>query len=224
LNEGPSSNWYHLILYCFTSGSDGSDPVGVLAFDSRGNIYGATGQGGSANLGAVYRLTPGGVLGWTETVLYSFQGGSDGANPAAGVILDDAGNIYGTTSQGGSSGKGTVFKLTPQSNGTWSETVLYSFQGGNDASSPNSSLSFDAAGDLYGTAGGGAYNQGTIFKLTPSNGGQWTERVVYAFTGGLDGGQPSGGITFDASGNLYGTAAVGGTFGQNGGVAFEIIP
>ena len=119
---------------------------------------------------------------------------------------------------------GTVFKLTPQSNGSWSESVLYSFQGGNDALSPNSSLTFDAAGALYGTAGGGASGQGTVFKLTPSLGGQWTESVVYAFTGGLDGGLPFGGVTIDSSGNLYGTASVGGTLGQSGGVAFEITP
>lgn len=221
------SSWYHIVIHDFAGGSsDGRFPQGLLTFDAGNNIYGTTGAGGSANHGVVYMLTPNpSGPGWRETILHTFQGGSsDGANPIAGVVLDAAGNVYGTTSQGGSAGLGTVYRLTPQSNGTWTETVLYSFQGGNDASTPNSSLSFDSAGALYGTAGGGAHGQGAIFKLKPSSGGQWTESVYYTFTGGLDGGQPYGGVSFDTPGNLYGTASVGGTNGQNGGVAFQIVP
>ena len=218
-------SWYYIVVHDFAdAGSDGRFPQGLLNFDADNNIYGTTGAGGSANHGTVYMLTPNRDReGWSETLLYSFQGGtSDGANPIAGVVLDAAGNVYGTTSEGGSAGLGTVYMLTP-SNGAWTETLLYSFQGGGDASTPNSSLSFDAAGNLYGTAGGGADNQGTIFKLTPS-GGHWTESVVHTFTGGADGGQPFGGVTIDSSGNLYGTASIGGTYGQTGGVAFEITP
>jgi len=219
-------NWYRITLYSFTDGSDGGYPQGQLNFDAGNNIYGTTGAGGTAGLGTAYRLTPDrGRQGWSETVLHSFQGGSsDGSNPTAGVVLDAAGNVYGTTLQGGSAGLGTVYMLTPQSNGTWTETVLYSFQGGSDASSPNSSLTFDAGGDLYSTSGGGAHGHGAVFKLTPSIGGHWTERVVYSFTGGQDGGAPSGGVVQDGAGNLYGTAQSGGTYGQNGGVAFEITP
>ena len=225
LDELSFLNWYRVIVHCFNTNGDGASPQGVLTFDTHGNIYGTTNGGGSGAVGIVYKLTPNHQRpGWSETVLYTFQGGSDGAYPAAGVVLDNAGNVYGTTSQGGSAGVGTVFELTPQSDQAWSETVLYSFQGGNDAANPNSSLSFDSSGALYGTAGGGASGQGTVFKLTPSSGGPWTESVVYAFSGGLDGGLPSGGVTFDSSGNLYGTASVGGSFGQNGGVAFEIMP
>ncbi len=226
LREISVSYWYYLRLYVFTGGSDGDDPQGLLTFDQSGNIYGTTGAGGSAGMGTVYMLTPNhGSQGWSETVLYSFHGGtSDGANPFAGVVLDAAGNVYGTTSQGGSAGMGTVYMLTPQSDGTWTETILYSFQGGNDAATPNSSLTFDAVGNLYGTAGGGTYGQGTLFRVTPSSGGHWTESIVHTFTGGTDGGLPYGGVTIDASGNMFGTASVGGTFGQQGGVAFEITP
>jgi uncharacterized repeat protein (TIGR03803 family) len=219
-------SWYHIVAHNFADGSsDGRFPQGVLAFDASNNIYGTTGAGGLDDDGAVYVLTPNrGSLGWKETLLHSFEGGnSDGANPIAGVVVDAAGNVYGTTAQGGSAGLGTVYMLTPQSNGTWTETVLYSFLGGNDAATPNSSLTFDAGGNLYGTAGGGAYGQGTVFKLTHS-GGNWPESIVHTFTGAADGGQPFGGVIVDASGNVYGTASIGGTYGQNGGVAFEITP
>jgi uncharacterized repeat protein (TIGR03803 family) len=220
------THWRYLILYSFTGGADGDRPQGLVILDQSGDIYGTTGAGGAAVMGVVYRLTPNqGSQGWTQMVLYSFQGGiSDGANPIAGVVMDGLGNIYGTTSQGGSANMGTVFMLTPQANGDYTETVLYSFQGGNDAATPNSTLTFDAAGNLYGTAGGGSFGQGTLFKLTPVGGGHWTESLVHTFTGGMDGGLPYGGVTIDESGNLFGTASVGGLFGQQGGVAFEITP
>jgi uncharacterized repeat protein (TIGR03803 family) len=216
---------YYLLAYAFKDGTDGRFPEGLLAFDGEGNVYGTTSAGGLANHGTVYMLTPNhSTEGWSETVLYSFQGGTaDGAKPIAGVVLDAEGNVYGTTSQGGTANLGTVFKLTPQSNGTWSETVLYSFQGGNDAAAPNSTLAFDAAGNLYGTAGGGSDGQGTLFKLMPSSGGQWTESVLHTFTGGPDGGMPFGGVTIDSSGNMYGTASTGG-LSVTGGTAFEITP
>ena len=127
-------------------------------------------------------------------------------------------------------GYGTVFKLTPNPDGSWSESVLYSFRGGSDASAPNSTLSFDTAGNLYGSAGGGAYGHGAVFKLTRS-GDQWTESVVYSFTGGLDGDTPSGGVILDNGGNLYGTTQYGGAYPNChdgppfcGGVAYEITP
>ena len=132
--------------------------------------------------------------------------------------------------EGGTAGHGTVFKLTRQSNGTWSETLLYSFQGRNDADDPNSTLAFDAAGNLYGTAAGGSDGQGTLFKLTPSSGGQWTESLLHTFTGGLDGELPYGGVTIDGAGNMYGTASTGGVYNSCqyptvcGGVAYQITP
>lgn len=230
LGQISALNWYYLSLYDFSGANDGAYPQGLLTFDADGNIYGTTGAGGTANKGTVYKLSPNrGRQGWTQTVLYSFQGGADGVNPVSGLTFDASGNLYGTTLQGGAGRLGTVFVLSPQSNGPWTHTVLYSFVGNGNAKSPNSSLSFDAFGALYGTAAGGAYGEGAIFKLTPSN-GSWTESRVYSFTGGADGANPNGGVIFDAHGNLYGTAAMGGAYPMCdddpycGGVAYEITP
>jgi uncharacterized repeat protein (TIGR03803 family) len=138
--------------------------------------------------------------------LFAFTAGNgDGKEPRAGVILDQAGNLYGTTSTGGTHGAGTVFKLTPNSNGTWTESVLYNFKGVNDGATPLGTLIFDQAGNLWGTTagGGGSSNGGTAFKLTP-NGKSWNESVVFSFSAG-SGSTPYAGLVFDASGNLYGT-------------------
>jgi len=194
------------------SGSDGQYPAAGVIFDQSGNLYGTTYYGGAHSDGAVYELTPSGS-GWTEKVLYSFQNGSDGANPAAGLTADNLGDLYGATTAGGSGG-GTVFAL---SNGTFS--VLYSFAG---SGGPASSLIMDSAGNLYGTTvGDGAYGEGNVFKLTPSGGG-WTYSDLYEFTGGSDGGNPFGSLVLDANGNLLGTTEGGGANGD--GVIFEITP
>jgi uncharacterized repeat protein (TIGR03803 family) len=147
------------------------------------------------------------------TTLYSFTGG-DGANPAAGLIADPAGNLYGTTFNGGASGQGTVFQLDPSGN----LTVLYSVTGG-DGSHPRASLIADAAGNLYGTTiNGGANDAGTVFQLTPSG----MLNVLYSFTGGSDGALPWAGLIADAAGNLYGTTYGGGGSGQ--GTVFQLDP
>lgn len=223
--------WYSLALYGFSGGTDGGKPTLGLIADAGGHLYGTTTAGGVNNMGVVYELTQNqGGPGWRETVLHTFQGGSDGAYPAAGVTFDSGGNLYGATLAGGTAAMGTIYELTPNSNGTWSETVLYSFQGGSDALRPNSTVSFDSAGKLYGTAAGGANNQGAVFKLTPSGGGHWTETVVYSFMGGADGYDPNGGVAIDAAGDLFGTAAFGGSHPNCadepfcGGVAYEITP
>jgi uncharacterized repeat protein (TIGR03803 family) len=159
----------------------------------------------------------------SETVLYSFGNGTDGAYPIAGLIFDTAGNLYGTTLFGGSYGNGTVFELTPQAGGGWTENVLYSFGNGADAANPQAGLVFDAAGNLYGTTySGGSYGNGTVFELTTKAGGGWTEQVIYSFGNGTDGAGPSAGLIFDAAGNLYGTTFYGGTYG--GGTVFELTP
>jgi uncharacterized repeat protein (TIGR03803 family) len=223
--------WYTVILYTFKGGVDGQNPSTWFTFDSNGAIYGTTQFGSDTNVGTVFQLQNRGGAQWVETQLYSFHGGSaDGAYPTQGVILGSDGNLYGTTTQGGTAGAGTVFKLTHNSNGSWTESILYSFQGGTDASTPSGPLIFDAQGDLYGVAGGGADGQGALYKLTPSSGGQWTESVVYSFTGGLDGGNPSGELALDSSGNLYGTTAQGGAYPSCsdepycGGVVWEVSP
>jgi len=152
---------------------------------------------------------------WKEKVLYSFQGGTDGATPAGGVVFDKAGNLYGATNSGGAFGYGTVYQITPQGR----ETVLYSFTGGADGASPGyGNLVRDSAGNLYGTTtSGGTANLGVVFKVDPTG----AETVLHTFTG-PDGKDPQGSVVLDPSGNLYGTTYAGGAYG--GGVIFEITP
>jgi uncharacterized repeat protein (TIGR03803 family) len=181
---------------------------------------------------------------WIEKTLHDFQGtGTDGGNPVGGLIFDGAGNLYGTTSTGGSTGIcnqygcGTVFKLSPKSGGGgWSEKILYSFQGyPTDGSGSTASLIFDTAGNLFGTteSGGihicaGGSSCGTVFELSPQSGKAWHEIVLYDFGGPFyrDGDHPFAGVTLDPAGNLYGTTMNGGTCSQDGGcgTVFEITP
>ena len=231
LTPNPDGTWTENLLYSFTGGADGGQPSAGLIFDAAFNLYGTTnfGGGGSCSLGCgtVFELTPASGS-WTESVLYTFTGGSDGREPYARMVFDAAGDLYGTTLLGGnvgavcSSGCGTVFKLSPGS-GKWTESVLYTFEGGSDGASPYDGLTFDTAGNLYGsTYAGGAYGNGTIFKLTPGAGGSWTESRLHAFTGGSDGKYPLGDLILDAAGNLYGTTFQGGAQGY--GVVFELAP
>ena len=227
----PNSNgsWSETILYNFSGSTDGGQPYGSLVFDTAGNLYGTTNFGGSANCtmgcGTVFKLAPGSG-GWTESVIYTFTGGSDGREPYARLLSDSSGNLYGTTLLGGninstcSSGCGTVFKLTKGSS-TWTESVIYAFQGAADGSSPYDGLAFDPVGNLYGTANaGGTSASGVIFKLTPGSSG-WTESILHSFKGGYDGKSPYGDLIFDAAGNLFGTASQGGA--RSYGVVFEIF-
>jgi len=212
--------WTGSILYSFTGGGDGALPYAGLIFDRVGNLYGTTYSGGS-RWGTVFQLTPSGS-GWTETVLYNFQNGGDGRFPTAGLIFDPSGNLYGSTSDGGSGCCGTIFELTP-SGGSWTYSLVYSFTGTEyDQCGPWGTLVMDAAGNLYGTTNcDGANGDGNIFKLTPGGGG-WTYTDLYDFTGGSDGVYPHGNVVFDANGNLYGTAPYGGAYGK--GVVWEITP
>ena len=198
--------------------------------------------------GVVYKLTPPakGQTAWAQSVLYAFQGGADGGNPSGNLVADGHGDLYGTAQFGGANGNGVVFKLTPpaSSTGQWTETVLYNFQGGpGDGATPSGDLLIDSAGALYGTTlAGGATNAsctnylqnynltlyvtiagcGTVFKLTPGSGSQWTETVLYAFQGGADGGLPGTVLTKAPNGVLYGVAAIGGA--NNQGVLFALTP
>jgi uncharacterized repeat protein (TIGR03803 family) len=166
------------------------------------------------------------------TSLYKFRARAGGRYPS-GLIFDQSGNLYGTTSEGGAHGFGTVFKLTPNSDGSWTESVLYSFtRGRHDGQNPYAGLTFDAAGNLYGTTvyGGGSTKCtdgcGTVFKLKMNLDGSWTESVLYNFAGGEDGWGPEAGLIFDALGNLYGTTVRGGISGckSSCGTAFELMP
>ena len=219
----PGSNWTESVLYSF-SGSDGQNPFSGLLLDGAGNLYGTTFLGGTGGDGTVFQLTNSG-LGWTENILHNFQG-SDGYLTYAGLILDHLGNLYGTssTSTGGSGSGGTVFELTP-SNGSWTFSVLYTFTGpsGYLECGPNDNLVMDGAGNIYGTTRcDGAYNAGSVFKLTPTPTPPWTYTSLHDFTGGSDGGNPYSNVIFDANGNLYGTASAGGAYGY--GVVWEITP
>ncbi len=223
-------------------GKNGSGPSGGVVVDALGNFYGATAGGGSANLGTVYEISPTNGSA-TEMVLYSFLGGSnggDGANPIGDLMFDQGGNLYGVTEYGGnlnptcptSMGCGTVFELSPpsQEGGSWTETVLYRFQGNlSDGAQPKAGLVADGAGNLYGTTSFGGTDScesgcGSVFELSPPSepGGSWTETVLYLFQAPPDGGQPVGGVILDAGGNLYGTTSLGGQ--AFGGSIFELTP
>jgi uncharacterized repeat protein (TIGR03803 family) len=210
--------WAESAIYSFTGGNDGANPPAGVTLDAHGNLFGTTSFGGANFVGVVYELSPSGS-GWTQKVLYTFQGQNDGQNPVGGVILDKAGNIYGGTFSGGVNGGGTVYELSP-SGTSWKLTTLHSFTG--SYGGPYNKLAFDASGTLYGaTEGDGVNSKGTVFKLTPSN-GTWTFTDLYDFTGGTDGGVPYGGVAVDANGDVFGTTSLGGT--NNQGVVFEITP
>jgi uncharacterized repeat protein (TIGR03803 family) len=205
------------IVHNFTGGSDGGNPVDGFAMSPTGILYGTASSGGSSGLGVVFKLTGSKDK---ETVLHNFAGGADGAAPNGGVILDATGALYGTTTAGGASGSGTVFKLEGSK-----ETVLYSFAGGTDGADPQAELTMDAAGNLYGTtAQGGAANNGTVFELVaPTKKKQpWQEIVLYSFGPGPDGATPVSGLYRDAGGSLYGTTSLGGTYGY--GTIFKLTP
>lgn len=198
------------LLHTFTGPPDGANSAAGLVEDAAGNFYGTTSQGGStsgpcpsAGCGIVFKVDQSG----NETVLHSFAGQPDGATPLASLVLDAAGNMYGTTSHGGTSNLGTVFKV--DSAGT--ESVLYSFTGEPDGAGPAADLVLDAAGNLLGTtAEGGIADAGTVFKLDSTG----KESVLYSFTGGVDGAHPMAGLILDKEGNMYGTTIAGGEVGS----------
>jgi|HubBroStandDraft_1064217.scaffolds.fasta_scaffold10059_3 uncharacterized repeat protein (TIGR03803 family) len=203
------------VLYSFTGGADGADPQSGVILDSAGNLYGTTLYGGTANQGVVYMVSAAGQ----ETVLYSFTGGDDGGEPFAGLIRDAQGNLYGTTYSGGKHViDGVVFKLDAGGH----ETVLHSFTG-DDGAGPSGTLIRDPEGNFYGTTQGGGpagifAGSGVVFKLDPA--GHLT--VLYAFTGGQDGGVPWAGVVRDPAGNLYGTTSGVGLADQ--GAVFKLDP
>jgi uncharacterized repeat protein (TIGR03803 family) len=225
LAPGAGNTWTETVLHGFGENGDGHYPYAVgLIFDAAGNLYGTTLRGSEHDGGTVFKLMPGGGGTWTETVLNRFGDlPRRGSHSQAGLIFDTAGNLYGTTEAGGAYRCGTVFKLTPNTDGRWTETVLHSFKG-SDGRSPYASLIFDTAGNLYGTTyKGGAHGLGTVFKITPGANGTWAETVLHSFGAGGDGYYPYASLIFDAVGNLYGTTSWGGSNG-NYGVVFQLVP
>jgi len=214
--------WTETVLYRFAGGTgDGNGPWAGVIFDQAGNLYGTTEFGGAYGYGVIYELSPSGG-GWTEKVLYNFQGQLDGGRPYAGLVFDRAGNLYGATTVGGDGMGGTMFQLSPNGS-NWSYQALCSFQRqlGELAGGPVATPAMDAAGNLYAATGGdGAYGFGSVIKMSQS-GGQWSCSALYNFTGGNDGRLPRSNLVLDSNGNIYGTAAGG----VNGfGVAYEITP
>jgi uncharacterized repeat protein (TIGR03803 family) len=240
-----SGPWTETILHTFTGDTDGGEPYAGLIPDNAGNVYGATYFGGNTTsarckpngCGVIYELSPTGDGGWTEIILHTFQDGHDGAYPMGNLIFDSAGNLYGTTAGGGDInstnctpvGCGVVFELSPSASG-WTETTLYAFTGFKDGGLPYTGVTFDAAGNLYGTTslfGDLATCQcGSIFRLSPVSGGGWTETTLHVFDG-IDGNEPLGPVTFDSAGNLYGTTVFGGPpegCDDGCGLVFELTP
>jgi uncharacterized repeat protein (TIGR03803 family) len=226
------SNWLFQPIHSFARGSDGSAPLARVVFGPDGSLFGTTTNGGNdgcdgVGCGTVFKLSPSAtacrtaLCPWAETVLYAFLASGDGIEPGSGdLVFDRAGNIYGTTQSGGSSGAGTVYELTPVGGG-WTERVLWSFAG-LDGAWPVAGVVFDGAGNLYGTTFVGGAGYGVVFQLTPSGSG-WTENVLYTFHNGNDGREPFGGVIFDpSSGNLYGATSGAGQWG--GGTIFELSP
>jgi uncharacterized repeat protein (TIGR03803 family) len=235
LTPTAGGGWTEQVLYNFGNGTDGVNPYDGLIFDAAGKLYGTTPNGGTYGYGTVFELTPTESGGWTETVLHSFCSQTDctdGEAPQADLIFDTLGNLYGSTTNGGTYGGGTVFELTPTGGGGWTEKVLHSFCSQTDCTdgeAPQAGLIFDTLGNLYGsTTAGGTYTSncnygcGTVFELTPTGGGAWTEQVLHSFGNGTDGYYPFAGLIFDAAGNLYGTTWAGGTYGW--GTVFELTP
>lgn len=224
-------------LHTFThDGAGGSEPTAALILDQAGNLYGTAEAGGSHQLGTVFKLTPGADGKWTETVLFNFTGAETGSTPAAALIFDQAGNLYGTTYNGGLKNGGTAFELSPGADGKWTETLLHTFAGGKDGANPSASLIFDGAGNLYGTTFHGGSSTcsggcGTVFELSPTSGRAWKESVLYRFCpekGCSDGSTPYSAVIFDSAGNLYGTTGYGGNVkcgaGMGCGVVYELTP
>ena len=228
------SGWTETVLHRFKSSPDGATPAGTL-LALGGHLYGVSTTGGTGvcsdtGCGTVFRLTQT-ENGWSETIIWQFQGGADGSGPTDRLIADAKGSLYGATTEGGLPGSngvyetGTVFRLDPPATGKsqWTKTVLYEFQGDTDGQLPDGGLTFDTNGALYGTTQFGGPNfHGIVYKLTPNAPGQpWTKTTLHSFPSRSDDGSyPTGPLTLDNSGNIYGTTWQGGR--SNDGTVYRI--
>ena len=216
-----SATWTESVLYSFAGTTDGSAPAAGVVADGTGNLYGTTYKFDGDNDGVAYELGKQSRGSWKDRVLYRFTGNGGGEDPYAGLIVLAKGKLYGTTIEGGANGSGVAFALVLRNGKHWSEKVIHAFGAAGDGSTPYGGLVADHAGNLFGTTVfGGTNNAGTVYEITPARGGKWKERLLYSFTGGADGANPSGTLTLDSAGNLYGTAEDGGQSGY--GVVFEI--
>lgn len=216
-------SWTETTLYNFKGLYDGFGPGSGLIFDNAGNLYGTAPDGGAHSAGVVFQLSPT-PSGWRYKMIHTFTGGNDGAVGSLGLLLlDAAGNLYGTCELGGANGAGTVYKLSPTTRGPWKSTVLYQFRGSPDAANPYGGLIFDAVGNLYGTTYfGGQDGMGAVFQLAPGPNGTWQENLLYSFQGGTDGSFPTSTLIFNATGALYGTTSTGGRPSCDCGTVFRL--
>jgi len=232
LQPGPGGTWSETVLHSFAPNSaDGIQPRAGLVVDGFGTLYGTTQFGGDYNEGTVFQISPDRDGVWNETILHSFDG-THGGRPTAGLILDDAGNLYGTT-YGSPYWCGTVFRLAPSPDGAWTHTILHNFgrikNAPGDGCQPSAGLVRDRAGNLYGTTSTGGANIyfGTIFRLKERNKGKWKETVLHSFTSSNgDGAYPYDSLALDNSANLYGTTFAGGIPNcfAGCGIAFKLAP
>ena len=214
--------WTLRVIHTFTGGDDGATGSAGRMILRRGRLYGAATVGGAHGSGVIFELSPRAVGEWDFRPIYAFKGQPDGSFPYGALLFGSAGRIYGTTYYGGDNGIGAVYELSQQRLGDWQERVIYSFQAGTDGNSPISNLVRDAAGNLYGTTSEGGLGSGTIFKLSPIGGGQWTETVVHAFQGPPDGAFPYNGMVVDRFGNFYGATVHGGD--NDDGTIYKFTP
>jgi uncharacterized repeat protein (TIGR03803 family) len=217
LIRGANGIWKEAILHSFSGDDDGSQPFGdTLVLDHAGNVYGVTNGGGLHDYGLIFELSPGSNGTWKEKTVYAFKGSVDGGGPIGGVIFNASRDLFGAAY--------SAFELTPGSTGSWTKKTLHAFAGGSDGAYPSAPLIFDKAGNLYGTTGYGGDHHGTVFELSPSSNGTWTEKILHRFsiTGG-DGYAPQvSPLAIDVKGNLYGTTGFGGASGN--GVVYEVKP
>lgn len=214
-----SSGWNESVLYSFQGTTDGSAPAGGVVADRAGNLYGTTYKYDGDNDGVAFELHK--KAGWKDRVLYTFTDNGGGEDPYAGLIMPAKGTLYGTAIESGPDDGGTAFELVRGKKQQWTAKVLHAFGASGDGNAPYGGVVADKKGNLYGTTVfGGANNAGIVYELSPSKSGQWKETILYSFTGGSDGQYPSGGLTLDSAGNLYGATSDGGTNGY--GVVFEI--
>lgn len=215
-------------LYSFSGTPNGGfAEAGLVLNSTTSTLYGTTANGGTYGWGMVYQLVPATGGTWTQKMIYSFNPvglPGDGANPQSNLVLGSSGVLYGTTAFGGTSDDGTVFSLSPAAGGVWTEKILHNFTAGADGAEPEAGLFLSAqTGVLYGTTyNGGTSGYGTVFQMTPATGGNWTERVLYSFTGGVDGGNPVANLVQATTQVIYGTTYSGGTQGY--GAVFQLVP
>jgi uncharacterized repeat protein (TIGR03803 family) len=218
INAG--GTWTQTVIHQFAGTDDGSGPGARLTLDDSGTVYGMAPTGGTFGAGTIYEMKPG-KRGYKFTVIHPFTGGADGAGGSAGALVLQGGNLYGAATSGGSAGEGTLYELRRKPKGGWAFHLLYAFKDQPDGGFPYGGLAFDALGNIFGTTYyAGIYDVGTVYELSPRKAG-WNERVLYSFRGGADGAGSIGNVSFDGAGNIYGTASGG---GAGLGVIFKLAP